>query len=264
MKVAIFGATGRMGLALIRLANADPELELVGGVCSSNDPGLGRDLGELAGVGVLGVVTTADAGSGLLGADVVIDFSTASAVPMLLAVAARQRIAVVSGTTNLDDAARRSLDKAAEAVPVLWAPNMSLGIQVLAELVEQAARRLADFDIEIVEIHHRKKIDSPSGTAKRLADAARAGRGELKELHGRSGDVGARTQDEIAVLGVRGGDVIGDHTVHLLGQGERIELTHRATNRDLFARGALVAAKFLAGKPPRRYVFAEVVGASPS
>lgn len=249
-----------MGLALIRLASADPELSLVGGVCAASDPGLGRDLGELAGIGNVGVVTTADVGSGLLGADVVIDFSTATAVPMLLAVAARQRVAVVSGTTNLDDAARRSLDKAAEAVPVLWAPNMSLGVQVLAELVEQAARRLREFDIEIVEVHHRRKIDSPSGTAKRLADAARAGRGELKELHGRSGDVGARTEEEIAVLGVRGGDVIGDHTVHFLGQGERIELTHRATNRDLFARGALFAAKFLGGKPPGRYTIANALG----
>jgi 4-hydroxy-tetrahydrodipicolinate reductase len=261
MRLAIFGATGRMGLAIVRLSRADTDVQIVGAICASGDPGLGRDIGELAGVGALGVVTTADVGSGLLGADVVIDFSTASAVPMLFAAAARQRVAVVSGTTGLDDAGRRGLDKVAEATAVLWAANMSLGVQVLSELVQQAVKRLGGaFDVEIVEIHHRKKIDSPSGTAKRLADAARAARPELGELHGRSGVVGARTQEEMGVFGVRGGDVVGDHTVYLLGAGERIELTHRASSRDLFAHGALVAAKFLAGKPPGRYTIADVVG----
>jgi 4-hydroxy-tetrahydrodipicolinate reductase len=207
------------------------------------------------------VVTTPDIASGLLGADVVIDFSTASAVAPLLAIAARQKVAVVSGTTNLDAAAKNALDRAAQSVPVLWAANMSLGVQVLAELVEQAVRRLGlGFDVEITEIHHRKKIDSPSGTAKRLAEAARRARSELREIHGRSGDVGARTDDEMAVYGLRGGDVVGDHTVYLFGQGERIELTHRASNRDLFAHGALSAARFLAGKPAKRYTIADVLG----
>jgi 4-hydroxy-tetrahydrodipicolinate reductase len=260
MRLAIFGATGRMGLTIVRLAHADPGTQIVGAVCDSKDPGLGRDVGELAGIGSVGVVTTADTGSGLLGADVVIDFSTASAVPMLFAVAARQRVSVVSGTTGLDDAGRRGLDKVAEAAAVLWAPNMSLGVQVLAELVQQAVKRLgAAFDVEIVEIHHKRKVDSPSGTAKRLAEAARAARPELRELHGRSGDVGARTDEEMAVLGVRGGDAVGDHTVYLLGAGERLELTHRASSRDLFAQGALVAARFLVGKPAGRYTIADVL-----
>lgn len=260
MRLAIFGATGRMGLTIVRLAQADPATQIVGAVCDSSDPGLGRDVGELAGIGAVGVVTTADVGSGLLGADVVIDFSTASAVPMLFAAAARQRVCVVSGTTGLDDAGRRGLDKAAEAAAVLWAANMSLGVQVLAELIQQAVQRLGSaFDVEIVEIHHKKKIDSPSGTAKRLADAARAARPELRDLHGRSGDVGARRGDEMAVLGVRGGDVVGDHTVYLLGAGERLELTHRASSRDLFAQGALRAAHFLVGKAPGRYTIADVL-----
>jgi 4-hydroxy-tetrahydrodipicolinate reductase len=182
----------------------------------------------------------------------------------LFGVAARQRVAIVSGTTGLDEAGLRALDKAAEAVPALWSPNMSLGVQVLTELVEQAVRRLGKaFDVEVVEIHHRKKIDSPSGTAKRLADAARAARPELIDLHGRSGNVGARTNDEMGVLAVRGGDVIGDHTVFLFGSGERIELTHRASNRDLFAHGALVAAKFLAGKAAGRYTIRDVLGSAP-
>ena len=261
MRLAIFGATGRMGLSIARLAHAAPDLEIVGGICSDTDPGVGKDIGELAGLGQLGVVTTPDVASGLLGADVVIDFSNASAVTSLLAVAARQKVAVVSGTTNIDDNVKKALDRAAQTVPVMWAPNMSLGVQVLAELVEKAVKRLGTgYDVEITEIHHRKKVDSPSGTAKRLAEAARLARPELHDLHGRSGDVGARTNDEMAVFGIRGGDVIGDHTVYLFGQGERLELTHRASNRDVFAYGALAAARFLAGKPPKRYTFADVLG----
>jgi 4-hydroxy-tetrahydrodipicolinate reductase len=156
MKLTIFGATGRMGLAIARLVQAAPDLQIVGGVCSDGDPGLGRDIGELAGIGQIGVVTTADIASGLLGADVVIDFSVASAVVPLLSLSARQKIAVVSGTTSLDDAAKKAFDRAAQSVPVLWAPNMSLGVQVLSELVEQAVKRLGPgFDVEISEIHHR-------------------------------------------------------------------------------------------------------------
>jgi len=261
VRLALFGATGRMGLAIARLAQAAGDVQIVGAICADGDPNLGRDVGELAGVGSLGVVTTADVASGLLGADVVIDFSRAAAVAPLLALAARQKVAVVSGTTNIDEAAKKALDKAAQSIPVLWAPNMSLGIQVLAEIVEQAVRRLGlGFDVEITEIHHRKKIDSPSGTAKRLAEAARAARGNLREIHGRSGDVGARTDEEMAVYGLRGGDVIGDHTVYLFGPGERLELTHRASSRDLFAHGALAAARFVVGKPAKRYTIADVLG----
>jgi 4-hydroxy-tetrahydrodipicolinate reductase len=261
MKLAIFGVTGRMGLAIARLAHAAPDVELVGGICSDTDPGAGKDIGELAGIGQLGVVTTPDIASGLLGADVVIDFSNASAVAGLVHVAARQKIAVVSGTTNIDDNAKKAFEKAAQTVPVLWAPNMSLGVQVLAELVEQAVKRLGlGFDVEITEVHHRKKVDSPSGTAKRLAEAAKNARSELREIHGRSGDVGARTNEEMAVYGLRGGDVVGDHTVYLFGQGERLELTHRASNRDLFAHGAIAAARFVAGKPAGRYTIADVLG----
>ncbi|HEX6277028.1 MAG TPA: 4-hydroxy-tetrahydrodipicolinate reductase, partial [Polyangiaceae bacterium] len=237
MKLAIHGTTGRMGLAVVRAARADG-IDIVGGACSSSDPGLGKDLGDLSGTGPLGVVATDDVASALLGADVVIDFSTGTAAPGFFALAARQRVAIVSGTTGLDASGERALDKAAGFVPVLWAPNMSLGVQVLAEAVEQAVRRLGPaFDVEIVELHHRRKIDAPSGTAKRLAEAARAGRPELSERYQRAGDVGARPSNELGVFGVRGGDVVGDHTVFLLGNGERLELTHRASSRDLFAEG---------------------------
>jgi 4-hydroxy-tetrahydrodipicolinate reductase len=219
-------------------------------------------VGTLAAVGTLGVEASPDAAAALLGAEVVIDFSTASAVPTIAALASRHKVALVSGTTGLEANGKFALEKAAEQIPVLWAPNTSLGVQVLGELVEQALRRLgSDYDAEIVEIHHRKKMDSPSGTAKRLADSVRAVRPNIRELHGRDGMVGARTDDEVAVLGVRGGDVVGDHTVYLFGPGERLELTHRASNRDLLAHGALRAARFLVKqKPGRLYRIADVLG----
>ena len=259
MKIAVYGASGRMGRAVIRLASEEGA-SLVGAVASSRSRELGRDAGEVAGAGVAGVELTADTSAGLLGADVVIDFSTAAALPHLLQLAARAKVAVVSGTTRLDATCERLLDEAARVVPVLWAPNTSVGVQVLAELVTLAAQKLGlSFDVEIVEAHHRAKVDAPSGTAERLRRAVDEARHGLRPLYGREGDVGARRDDEIAVLAVRGGDVIGDHTVHFLGQGERIELTHRATNRDLFARGALRAARFVQGKPPGRYTMVDVI-----
>jgi 4-hydroxy-tetrahydrodipicolinate reductase len=261
MKLAITGATGRMGLTILRLAHAAGDIQIVGGTCAPNDPNNGRDLGEIAGIGSLGVVASPDIGSALLGADVVIDFSVASLVQEIATRAAREKVALVSGTTNLDEAALKALDRASEVVPVLWAANMSLGVQVLAEAVEHAVRRLGkEYDVEIVEIHHKRKVDAPSGTAKRLAEAARAARPELRNVHGRDGDVGARKPEEMGVFGVRGGDVVGDHTVFLLGNGERLELVHRASSRDLFANGAIRAARFVMGKPARRYTIADVLG----
>jgi len=262
MKIALHGGTGRMGQAITRLITAAPDLELVGCACAPDDPALGRDAGALAGVGDLGVTASADVGAALLGADVVIDFSNAHAVANVVALAVRHGVALMSGTTGLDASNQALLEKAARQIPVLWAPNTSLGVQVLSELVEQALRRLgSDFDVEIVEVHHRKKADSPSGTAKRLADAVRAVRPSMRELHGRDGLVGARTDEEVAVLGVRGGDVVGDHTVYLLGPGERIELTHRSHSREMLAHGALKLARYIVGKQPGKlYRIADVLG----
>lgn len=260
MRLALFGATGRMGLSITRLTENAPDVQIVGAVCAIDDPGLGRDVGELAGIGTVGVATTADLGSGLLGADVVIDFSTSAAAPILFMAAAREGVNVVSGTTGLGGAGLAALERAAQRVALLWAPNMSLGVQVLAELSEIAARRLGSaFDVEILEVHHRSKTDAPSGTARRLAEAVRAGRPELVDRFERAGDVGARKPEELGVFGVRGGDVVGDHTVLFLGQGERLELVHRASSRDLFANGALRAARFLAGKPKGRYAITDVL-----
>lgn len=261
MKLAVFGASGRMGRAVVRLAHAHPGVTVVGAIAAPGDEALGKDAGEVAGIGTIGVEITADVASGLLGADAVIDFSTAKAAPALFGRAERAGVAIVSGTTNLDSEGLAALERAASKVPVLWAPNMSRGVQVLAEVVAHAIKRLGlDFDVEIVEVHHRKKIDSPSGTALRLRDAAVSVRPDLVEVRGRDGEVGARKTEEIGVFGVRGGDVIGDHTVHLLGQSERLELTHRATDRDLFARGALSAALFVSGRAPGRYGIVDVLG----
>lgn len=262
MKLAICGAGGRMGLTVARLA-IEEGVAIVGAIDSPTSSSLGRDIGELAGAGNAGVVVGSDVGAGLLGADVVIDFSSTAATNALARAAMNAKVAIVSGTTMLDNAAQRALlDLAPAVVPVLWSPNMSVGVQVLAELVTQAIRKLgADFDVEIVETHHKAKVDSPSGTALRLVAAAKEARNDiLEEVRGRDGRVGPREKGQIGVFAMRGGDVIGDHSVHLFGPGERIELTHRATSRELFARGALRAARFLAGKPAGRYSIADVVG----
>jgi 4-hydroxy-tetrahydrodipicolinate reductase len=249
-----------MGRAIARLCQQAGDVQIVGAVAHSADPDLGKDIGTLAGVGNLGVEVSADVASGLLGAEVVIDFSNAVAVAPLANLAARNGVALVTGTTNLDDAALAALDKAAAKVPVLWARNMSLGVQVLAELVQRALERLGPgFDVEILEMHHRAKVDAPSGTALRLGDAVRAARPGSLFQFGREGETGARTEQEVGMMALRGGDVVGDHTVFLLGNGERLELTHRASNRDLFAYGAIAAARFVIGKKPGRYSIADVL-----
>lgn len=261
MKLALHGATGRMGRTIARLGVEAGDVQVVGAVSHPEDPDQGKDFGEVCGLGNLGVAVSPDAASSLLGAEAAIDFSLPPALPGFLHAARAARVGAVIGTTGLSAQDIQLIDSAAREIPVVWAQNMSLGVQVLAELVEQALRRLgSDFDAEIIEVHHRRKVDSPSGTAKRLLEAVHAARPEANALYGRDGQVGARTRNETAVLAVRGGDVIGDHTVMLLGSGERIELTHRATNRDLFAQGALRAARWVVGKPAGRYTIKDVLG----
>lgn len=258
MRLAVVGASGRMGRAVVRLAHARG-VELV---CAVGATDIGRDAGELAGIGPTG--TCVVDGLGVIEsarADVVIDFSAPGATLALAPIAAAAGTAVVSGTTGLADDARAALDRAAARIPVLWEPNMSVGVHVLAELVARATGALASWDVEIVETHHRAKLDAPSGTALRLADAVRSGReGAGRLVHGREGRPGPRGSDEVGMHALRGGDVIGDHTVHLLGGGERLELTHRATSRDVFAHGAIRCAEWVAGRPPGRYSLRDVLG----
>jgi 4-hydroxy-tetrahydrodipicolinate reductase len=193
---------------------------------------------------------------------VVIDFSapvaTRQAAERLASHAAKT--ALVSGTTGLGADDLAVLERAARNVPLLWEPNMSIGVHVLGRLVAEAVKRLGpEYDIEVVETHHGRKVDAPSGTALRLVEVAHAAMGEASIVHGRSGKPGARPRGEIGVHAVRGGDVIGDHEVHFLGNGERIELTHKATSRDLFARGALRAAEWIAGRSAGRYTLVDVL-----
>ena len=260
MRIALHGATGRMGQAIVRLVQEKHEDQIVGAIAAADAIEQGRDVGEVAGVGHLGVAITHDHAVGLLGADVVIDFSQAAAVPTLARSVKRARVALVSGTTGLGPADRAALDDAAENVPVLWAANMSPGVEVVAQMARLAAAALGpEYDVEIVETHHRNKVDAPSGTALRLAEAVQGARPDLALVHGREGKPGARGRGELAVMALRGGDVVGDHTVHLLGLGERIEITHRATQRDVFARGALRAAHWLSGKKPGRYTLRDLL-----
>jgi 4-hydroxy-tetrahydrodipicolinate reductase len=257
VKVAVLGATGRMGRAVVRLA-CEAGMTVT---CALAVDETGRDAGELAGIGPIGTAVTSDlqvlASSR---AEVMIDFSAPSGMPAACAICARAKIAVVSGTTGLDAVAQDALDRAARETAVLWEPNMSVGVYVLASLVARAAALLGEgYDVELVEAHHRAKVDAPSGTALRLAEVVRAARGG-RYLHGREGRPGPREKTEIGVHAVRGGDVVGDHTVFFLGDGERLELAHRASSRDLFARGALRAAAWIKGRPPGRYSLADVLG----
>jgi 4-hydroxy-tetrahydrodipicolinate reductase len=252
-----------MGRAIVRLAS-DAAVDVVCAVAASD---VGKDAGELAGIGRTGVLVTSSLEAVAESqAAVVIDFSTPAVTALVAAVAARAGIAIVSGTTGLDTAARAALAAASAHVPVLSEANMSVGVHVLADVVKAAVRALGPgYDVEIVETHHGKKVDAPSGTALLLVEAAREARGDGASLaHGRSGRPGARPATEIGVHAVRGGDVIGDHTVHLLGAGERLELTHRATSRDVFAHGALRAAAWLDGKNPGIYTMRDVLAARPS
>ncbi len=251
-----------MGRAIVRLA-VESGITIVAAVGASD---LGRDVGELAGLGPIGRGVSDEVDDiASANAECVIDFSAPDLLPRVAAAAARSGAALVCGTTGLGEKERAALDHAAAKVPVLWEPNMSVGVFVLSRLVKQAVEMLGDAcDIEIVEAHHKAKVDAPSGTAMRLADVAKSARdkaagAESAFVFGREGKPGGRKPTEIAVLALRGGDVIGDHHVHLLCHGERLELTHRAQSRELFASGALRAARFLAGKKAGRYGLADVL-----
>ncbi len=256
MRLAIVGASGRMGRAVVRLAAADG-IEIVCAVAASD---VGRDVGDLGGIGPIGVcVVDGLAALEHARADVVIDFSTPRATLALAPVAAAAGTAIVSGTTGLENDAKDALKHAAVRVPVLWEPNMSIGVYVLSQVVAQAVAALPDFDIEVVETHHRAKVDAPSGTALRLAEVAQSARKGARLVHGRQGKPGARAAEEIGMHALRGGDIVGDHVVHLMGGGERLELTHRATSRDVFAHGAVRVARWITGRPAGTYGLRDVL-----
>jgi 4-hydroxy-tetrahydrodipicolinate reductase len=262
-RLAIIGAAGRMGGMLIRCADQFDELGVMVAIEQAGHAALGRDAGVLAGRGELGVAIGDDLAS-LADVDTCIDFTFHEAVPEHVTRAAELGKRFVLGTTGLTDSEADTVKAAADSIPIVWAPNMSVGMNLLFVMVEEAARRLGpDYDAEIVEVHHRHKKDSPSGTALRLAKAVAAGRDQkLDEVacFGREGQVGERPRGEIGIHAIRSGDVVGDHTVSLGTDGERVEFTHRASSRDAFAMGALRAALWLADREPGLYDMRDVLG----
>jgi 4-hydroxy-tetrahydrodipicolinate reductase len=249
--VTIAGASGRLGQALLETALAEPDVVLAGALDVPASPVLGRDAGERFGHAT-GVIVSADIPAAIAGADVLIDFTRPEGTLAHVAACARAGVAAVVGTTGLSTADKRALADFGTAIPIVFAPNMSVGVTVLLRLVEQAAKLLGiGYDVEIVEMHHRHKIDAPSGTALLLGDAAAKALGRTLKSDGvfsRDGATGERKPGTIGFAALRGGDVVGDHSVIFAGAGERVELTHKAGSRVNFAQGALRATHFVAAK----------------
>ena len=263
-RVGITGCLGRMGAMLARAVTESPDCELAGGTVRNEHPKVGEDLGAVLGLGHLDAPITDDPLALFADADAVIDFTTPELAVKHAELAAQSKVVLVLGTTGLDEPAREMIRRAAIHTPVVEAPNMSLGVNLLLTLVTQVAAALdPDFDIEIVEMHHRHKVDAPSGTALALGRAAAEGRGvSLDEVadRGRDGVTGARKEGDIGFAVLRGGDIAGEHTVVFAGAGERIELTHKATDRAIFARGAVRAAVWARTEHPGHYSMKDVLG----
>jgi 4-hydroxy-tetrahydrodipicolinate reductase len=263
-KIGVLGCAGRMGRMLLQEIISRPDAELAGGIEAPGNPAIGLDLGGLIGAKASGIIVGDDRDDLFAAADVVIDFTHPAALPDHADLATRHRTALVVGTTGLDATAHAALKQAAETAAIVQAANMSVGVTLLTALVEQLAAKLSadQFDIEILEMHHRHKIDAPSGTALALAQAAAQGRGVALDQvwrKSRDGQIGARPRGEIGISAVRGGDVVGDHTVIFAADGERFEITHKASSRQIFARGAVTAALWAAKQPAGLYDMNDVL-----
>ncbi len=264
MKLAIAGAAGRMGRVLTRIVNETPGAEVAGGIEPKGSGHVGADMGELAGIGALDVAITDDPLSLMTHIDGIIDFTVPAATLALAELSAQARIVHVIGTTGIDEDGEAKIRAAARHARIVKSGNMSLGVNLLASLVRKVAATLGeDYDIEIVEMHHKHKIDAPSGTALMLGAAAAEGRGvnlKQRSVRSRDGHTGARTAGDIGFATLRGGSVVGDHTVMFAGETERIELTHKASSREMFARGAVRAALWGFDKKPGLYSMNDVLG----
>jgi 4-hydroxy-tetrahydrodipicolinate reductase len=264
MKLAIMGAAGRMGQAIVRVVHDMSDCSISGGTEPDGSEAIGADIGELAGVGKLGVRVTADPLELFTRSEGVIDFTAPAATVEHAGLAAQARIVHVIGTTGLAPHDEDAIVAAARHAVIIKSGNMSLGVNLLAALVRKAAEVLGpDYDIEIIEMHHRMKVDAPSGTALMLGRAAADGRHiglDEHSVRARDGHTGVRKRGDIGFAALRGGDVIGDHSVVFAGPSERIELTHRASDRQLFAHGAIQAALWGKGKPPGLYSMQDVLG----
>lgn len=264
MKIAVMGAAGRMGRELVKAVAATPGAHLSGGLEAAGSPMIGADLGTLAGLEALGVTVSSDAEAVISSSDAILDFTSPRATAEFARLAAKHGVAHVIGTTGFDAQSEQAVKDASSKTVIVKAGNMSLGVNLLAALTKRVAAALGeDFDIEIVEMHHRAKVDAPSGTALMLGDAAASGRGldlASRSVRVRDGHTGARRAGDIGFATLRGGSVVGDHTVIFAGDGERIELTHLAADRGIFARGAVKAALWGQGRAPGLYAMSDVLG----
>tara|TARA_B110000211_G_scaffold95783_1_gene111692 strand:- start:997 stop:1806 length:810 start_codon:yes stop_codon:yes gene_type:complete len=262
--IVITGGSGRMGQMLINQVTASDHCNLVGVLERTGHPWVGRDIGEAMGGAAIGITVTDDALEAFAKAQAVIDFTGPEATVAFAGLAAQARAVHVIGTTGLSDDDLKAINAAARHAVIVRAGNMSLGVNLLVKLTEKVAAALdADFDIEITEAHHNQKVDAPSGTALMLGQAAAAGRGvDLVDVRdgGRDGITGARKRGDIGFTAIRGGDIVGDHDVLFAAMGEQITLRHRATDRAVFARGALKAALWGQDKPPGEYDMMDVLG----
>lgn len=263
MRVCIHGALGRMGRRLLAFAHADADLTVSAAVEFDGHPLVGRPVGPPAGVSDLDVELSTDLAAAMAQSDVAISFALPEPSVACAEVAAVAGVPCVVGTTGFSADQDARLGTIAGTVALVQAANFAIGVNVLFKIAEEVAARLGDeFDMEIVEMHHNQKVDAPSGTALRLAEGmARGGNRQLDTVarYGRQGHVGKRPPGEIGIMALRGGDVVGEHTAIFAGTGERIELTHRAQSRDLFATGALRAAKWIAAQAPGRYDMFDVL-----
>lgn len=264
IRVTVAGIAGKMGNILAKLVVNTTDLELVGATEASGHAMIGENVSDLIGRRGLGVRVTDKIGDALLEADVLLDFTAPKSTLAALEICAKNRIAAVVGTTGFDAAQEATIRKYAETIPMVYAPNMSLGVNLLARLVAQATKALGpEYDIEMVEVHHRQKADSPSGTALLFARTVADARGidiEKGLVWGRRGKTGIRPADQIGVMSLRAGDIVGEHTIMFAGPGERIELIHRAHSRETFAQGALRAIRWIVGKNPGLYSMMDVLG----
>lgn len=264
MKIAVSGSAGRMGRRIIALASENQAIEVAAALEVKSNPLMGQDAGVLAGVGNIGVPISDDVDEAIAKSDVLIDFSSPEASIDHLRAVCKAGKAIVIGTTGLSEAQNNEVLDLSQKTRCLMAPNMSLGVNLLFNLVEKVAQALGEgYDVEIVESHHNQKKDAPSGTAVKLAEViASSLKRNLNEVgvYGRHGIVGARKPSEIGVMALRGGDIVGEHTVIFVTGGERLELIHRAHSRDAFAKGAIQAAIWLSDKPNGLYEMRDVLG----
>jgi 4-hydroxy-tetrahydrodipicolinate reductase len=257
-----------MGRALVSCIAETSQLKLTGALTEPKHKSLGRDAGEVAGIGVVGVPVTDDRKQALDGAQVAIDFTLPEALEANVRACDVAGTALVVGTTGLAESHQRAMHKAAHHIPLVYGRNMSVGVNIFVDLVKRVARTLGtEYDAEIIETHHRQKIDAPSGTALALGEAVAAARGRKLEdvaVYAREGQIGPRVPGTIGFSVLRGGAIVGDHTVLFIGPDEQLELTHHAIDRMTFARGALRAAQWVAGRAPGFYTMADVLGLTDS